>query len=507
MQPIDVAADESQDGGHQGDRREHGDEHRGRRPDGDPLHELEPHEQQPQEGDHHDGAGEEDRPTGRGQRDHGGCLGATSLVEPLAVAGHDEQGVVDPHTDPDHRGDLRREIRHADPVGEHKHERDADADAEQRGEDRQAHRQERPERDQQDDHGGDEADGLGPARGLELGVLNHVPAELDRQPADSLLEAVAPRFEVSYLRLGDVLRLDREVDPGVGDLAVLGDLGCTLRRLVRIDHVGDPGHQLHLAEVPLHGHLDGRGVHTLVGLEHDVDRAARLRWEPRLEQVEGVLGLGSGEREVARVVAAANLRREDGPDQRHDPDRQNPPSVGVAPPCQPLQHVVLLSAGVLEGTIGSVRNFPTLRDFSGGDGPFTKVSPALLRSGSAMVTVHKLVGYVIVGGWGLFFLWGLVFFLIKREPNQWYWRLLAALQAVLILQLAVGITLLALGHRLPSALHFFYGSVFPAVVLVIAHVVARGLEEEAEAWKVFAVAGFFLFGLTLRALTTGLGLP
>jgi hypothetical protein len=124
-----------------------------------------------------------------------------------------------------------------------------------------------------------------------------------------------------------------------------------------------------------------------------------------------------------------------------------------------------------------------------------------------MVTVHKLVGYVIVGGWGLFFLWGLVFFLIKREPNQWYWRLLAALQAVLILQLAVGLTLLGLGHRLPSALHFFYGSVFPAVVLVVAHVVARGLEEEADAWKVFAVAGFFLFGLTLRALTTGLGLP
>lgn len=124
-----------------------------------------------------------------------------------------------------------------------------------------------------------------------------------------------------------------------------------------------------------------------------------------------------------------------------------------------------------------------------------------------MPTVHEYIGYAIVGGWGLFFLWGLVFFLIKREPNHWFWRLLAVLQAILILQLAVGLTLLALGHRLPSWLHFFYGSVFPAIVLVIAHVVARGLEEEPDAWKVFAVAGFFLFGLTLRALTTGLGLP
>jgi len=124
-----------------------------------------------------------------------------------------------------------------------------------------------------------------------------------------------------------------------------------------------------------------------------------------------------------------------------------------------------------------------------------------------MVTVHKYIGFVIVGGWGLFFLWGGVFFLIKREPNQWFWRLLAALQSILVLQLAVGLTLLGLGHHLPSALHFFYGSVFPAIVLVIAHVMARGLEEKSDAWKVFAVAGFFLFGLTLRALTTGLGLP
>ena len=124
-----------------------------------------------------------------------------------------------------------------------------------------------------------------------------------------------------------------------------------------------------------------------------------------------------------------------------------------------------------------------------------------------MATVHNYIGFVIVGGWGLFFLSGGVLFVIKRQPNQWFWRLLAVLQSILIVQLAVGLSLLGLGHRLPSALHFLYGSVFPAIVLVIAHVMARGLEEKSDAWKVFAVAGFFLFGLTLRALTTGLGLP
>jgi hypothetical protein len=123
-----------------------------------------------------------------------------------------------------------------------------------------------------------------------------------------------------------------------------------------------------------------------------------------------------------------------------------------------------------------------------------------------MPEVHKYVGYVIVSAFGVMFLWGLISFILKREPNQWWWRLLGVLQAILIVQLVAGITLLALGHRRPL-LHYAYGAVFPAIVLVGAHVIARGLDTEEDAWKVFAVASFFLFGLTLRALTTGLGLP
>jgi energy-converting hydrogenase Eha subunit A len=123
-----------------------------------------------------------------------------------------------------------------------------------------------------------------------------------------------------------------------------------------------------------------------------------------------------------------------------------------------------------------------------------------------MATIHEYIGFVIVSAFGVMFLWGLVAFIVKREPNEWWWRLLAALQVTLIVQLVAGLTLLALGHERPL-LHYAYGAVFPAIILVGAHVIARGLDDEADAWKVFAVAGFFLFGLTLRALTTGLGLP
>jgi len=126
---------------------------------------------------------------------------------------------------------------------------------------------------------------------------------------------------------------------------------------------------------------------------------------------------------------------------------------------------------------------------------------------TAACKVHLVIGAAIVGGWLALMLWGLVAFIIKREPNPWFWRLLALLQGLLILQLAAGLVLLALGRRADSWLHYLYGALFPAIVLVIAHVLGRGLEDEADSWKVFAIASFFIFGLTLRALTTGLGLP
>ena len=139
------------------------------------------------------------------------------------------------------------------------------------------------------------------------------------------------------------------------------------------------------------------------------------------------------------------------------------------------------------------------------------VPSALLASlpcHTGICEAHAAVGFLIVAGWLVMFAWVVAAqWIVRREPGPWFWRLLALLQGLLILQLVAGVTLLALGHRADSLLHYFYGAVFPAVVLVIAHVVARGLDDEADSWKVFAIASFFVFGLTLRALTTGLGLP
>ena len=131
---------------------------------------------------------------------------------------------------------------------------------------------------------------------------------------------------------------------------------------------------------------------------------------------------------------------------------------------------------------------------------------ASLPCQTTICDIHAFVGFVIVGGWFVLLLWGLVsWWPMRHEPNVWFWRLLGVLQGILVLQLLVGLTLW-IKNPLPTFLHPLYGAVFPAIVLVVAHVLARGVDIESDRWKVFAVASFFVFGLTLRALMTGLGL-
>jgi hypothetical protein len=124
-----------------------------------------------------------------------------------------------------------------------------------------------------------------------------------------------------------------------------------------------------------------------------------------------------------------------------------------------------------------------------------------------MPSVHKFVAFAIVIGWGALFLWGTATWVLRREPGALFWRLLALLQVLIGIQLVAGIVLLATGRHLPSLLHLGYGLVFPVIALIAAHVLARSLEDDFDAHKIFTVAAFVVFGLTLRALTTGLGLP
>jgi len=134
---------------------------------------------------------------------------------------------------------------------------------------------------------------------------------------------------------------------------------------------------------------------------------------------------------------------------------------------------------------------------------FLPARRGLLAAG-AVSSIHEAIGIVIVAAFLVLFGWGAVVWIRRRTPGAWYWRLLAFLQVTLLLQLVAGLILLALGHRQP-VLHYLYGSVFPIIVLVIAHVLARDMDQEKDSFHVFVAASFILFGLTLRALATGLG--
>jgi hypothetical protein len=119
--------------------------------------------------------------------------------------------------------------------------------------------------------------------------------------------------------------------------------------------------------------------------------------------------------------------------------------------------------------------------------------------------VHLVVGYAIVAGFAVQWLWGLGTWITGRGPGRAFWWLLGFLQAIVLAQGVAGLILLLTGGRV-SALHYVYGVVFPVLVLVVAHVLARDAFAHRP-WAPFALAAFFVFGLTLRALMTGLGFP
>jgi hypothetical protein len=131
----------------------------------------------------------------------------------------------------------------------------------------------------------------------------------------------------------------------------------------------------------------------------------------------------------------------------------------------------------------------------------------------AVVTeIHKFVAFVVVAIFSVGWIWGATAWIRKRDPSDRFWTWLAVTQVLAGVEALIGITLLALGKRPDTPLHYVYGF-GPIVVLVIAHQVARERrapvngEAPLAPWVPFAVASFFCFGLTLRALMTGLGAP
>ena len=221
-----------------------------------------------------------------------GVLGIATLVQTFAVPGADEQRVVDADTDADQRCDLRGERRNVQDSREQVDEREPDPDAEQRGHDRHAHRKQRPERDQQDDDGGEDPDRL--ARRLRL-IGEHRAAELYLQArrVRVLGDGAHVRCEVER----DVVRLDVEEDLRVRDLAVASDEAAS-GRLVRDVTLTTCGSLRNFAKT---GSISFRTAGELTSPDprtlEDEFAGVALACKLTFEDAEGTVGLGTGQRE------------------------------------------------------------------------------------------------------------------------------------------------------------------------------------------------------------------
>lgn len=127
---------------------------------------------------------------------------------------------------------------------------------------------------------------------------------------------------------------------------------------------------------------------------------------------------------------------------------------------------------------------------------------------NAVATIHRLVAYSIPTGFAILMLWAAYSLIRSKDPHPAFWSLLGILQVVVGIQFLFGGALFLSGRRPPSNgptwLHYVYGALFPAAVLTFAHVWARKVK--VAPWLIFGVAALVCFGLTFRALQTGLGI-
>ena len=122
-----------------------------------------------------------------------------------------------------------------------------------------------------------------------------------------------------------------------------------------------------------------------------------------------------------------------------------------------------------------------------------------------MSELHEVVGYLIVGSFTVGWLFGVFLWISRRQAGDWFWRWLTVAQVVAIAQALLGGILFLAGGRPTTWLHYVYGF-GPLVIFAIAHLLARDEAFRAKPWAPFALASFIAFGLSLRALTTGLGI-
>ena len=116
-----------------------------------------------------------------------------------------------------------------------------------------------------------------------------------------------------------------------------------------------------------------------------------------------------------------------------------------------------------------------------------------------MLDVHATLAILVVAANVLAFGWGALYVVRKRPPGAIYAHALAAAQAVVIGQVAVGLLLLSDGRRTADDLHYLYGVLALAAVLS-PWLYAPPVPARRLLW--FVGASLVAAALSIRAYTT-----
>ena len=199
---------------------------------------------------------------------------------------------------------------------------EADAEADERGDERQAHGDDRAEGEQQDDDGDGQPDELGRCRLGHFVGRHDAAAELDLEARG--LDRLDFGDELLVGGLGDGLRVDLVLDGDEGDGAVVGD-GAGRDRVGGSQHLGEG------AEVGADlGQLVGVERRSVNGGDDHADGVAGLGGEALLEEVDRLLGLGAGDGELGGRLAAGRLGDDAEQDEPDEPAGQHPAAIANA---------------------------------------------------------------------------------------------------------------------------------------------------------------------------------
>lgn len=116
-----------------------------------------------------------------------------------------------------------------------------------------------------------------------------------------------------------------------------------------------------------------------------------------------------------------------------------------------------------------------------------------------MASLHEQWGWAAVAATGVVGVWGLVLAWRGSQPNRWFWAGLAVASGVTLIQVALGVYLVAGEGRQAGDLHVFYGFVI-AFTFAFAYIYRSQMARKPALY--YGALLLFVMGMALRSIAT-----